>query len=129
MHEITDKMDSMDVFSFAITKVPKALKKLCSEFSISTDDVDKLVLHQANKLIIENIAKRMKMPMERVPLGLREYGNTTSASIPMAIVTECQGEVTTSRQKTLACGFGTGLAWGAAYFETDRIVCPDIIEI
>lgn len=129
MEELQCKMDSMDVFSFAITKVPKAIKKLCSEFSISLDDVDKLVLHQANKLIIENIAKRMRMPMEKVPLGLRNYGNTTSASIPLAIVSECHRDVTTGIQRNLVCGFGTGLAWGAAYFETEKIVCPNIIEI
>ena len=122
-------MDSMDVFSFAITKVPKALKSLCSEYEINVNEIDKLVLHQANKFMVENIAKRMKIPMEKVPLGLRYYGNTTSASIPMAIVTECQKQITTGTQKSLVCGFGTGLSWGAAYFETDKIVCPDVVEI
>lgn len=120
------KMESMDVFSFAITKVPKALKKLCTEYGIDISVIDKLILHQANKLIIDNIAKRMKMPMENVPLGLRNYGNTTSASIPLTIVSECQKEVTTSSQRILACGFGTGLAWGAVCFETENIICPDI---
>lgn len=129
MEDIESRMDSMDVFSFAITKVPKALKKLCKEFDINIEEVDKLVLHQANKLILDNIAKRMKMPMEKVPLGLRNYGNTTSACIPLAIVTECKESVTTGIQKNLVCGFGTGLAWGAAYFETNKLICPDIIEI
>lgn len=127
MEELASKMDSMDVFSFAITKVPKALKKLCAEFSINLEDVDKLVLHQANKLILENIAKRMKVSMEKVPLGLHAYGNTTSASIPLAMVTECCDQLKNEQQKSLVCGFGTGLAWGAAYIETDRIVCPEII--
>lgn len=122
-------MDSMDIFSFAITKIPKALKQLCSEFDINISDVDKLVLHQANKFMLENIAKRMKIPMDKVPLGLRFYGNTTSASIPLAMVTECQKELTMGPQKNLVCGFGTGLAWGAAYFETEKIVCPSVVEV
>ena len=122
-------MDSMDVFSFAITKIPKAMKNLCAEFDIDINSIDKLVLHQANKFMVENIAKRMKVPMEKVPLGLRYYGNTTSASIPLAIVTECQNQITTGEQKNLVCGFGTGLSWGAAYFETDKIACPDVVEI
>lgn len=122
-------MDSMDVFSFAIAKVPKAMKALCAEFDIDINSIDKLVLHQANKFMLENIAKRMKVPMDKVPLGLRYYGNTTSASVPLAIVTECQKQITTGIQKNLVCGFGTGLAWGAAYFETDKIVCPDVIEV
>lgn len=122
-------MDSMDVFSFAITKIPKALKNLCSEYKIDINSIDKLVLHQANKFMLENIAKRMKIPMEKVPLGLRYYGNTTSASVPLAMVTECKKELTMGMQKNLVCGFGTGLAWGAAYFETDKIVCPDVVEV
>ena len=122
-------MDSMDVFSFAITKIPKAMKNLCSEFDIDLDNIDKLVLHQANKFMIENIAKRMKIPMEKVPLGLRNYGNTTSASIPMAIITECQQQVTKGAQRNLVCGFGTGLSWGAAYFEINKIICPDVVEV
>ena len=123
------KMDSMDVFAFAITKVPKAIKKLCSEFEINVDEVDQLVLHQANKVILENIAKRMKIGMDKVPLSLRYFGNTTSVSIPLTLVTECASRLSSSHQKNLVCGFGTGLAWGAAYFETDNIICPTVIKI
>lgn len=123
------KMESMDIFSFAITKVPKALKKLCAEYSIDPAGVDNLVLHQANKMIVETIAKRLKMPKEKVVIGLRNYGNTTSASVPLAIVTECGDRMRAGKQKNLVCGFGTGLAWAAAYFETDKIICPEIIEL
>lgn len=129
VEEADSRMDSMDVFSFAITKVPKAIKKLCAEYAIDIPGVDNLVLHQANKMIVETIAKRLKMPSEKVVLGLRNYGNTTSASVPMAIVTECGDKMRTVKQKNLVCGFGTGLAWAAAYFETDKIVCPEIIEL
>ena len=123
----TDDMDGMDVFSFAITKVPKALKKLCAEYGINIDDVDHLVLHQANKLIVDAIAKRMKVPSEKVPLGLREYGNTTSASIPLTIVSECADSYRNGVQKSLICGFGTGLSWGSAYIETNKIIVPEVI--
>lgn len=126
-NKVDSKMDSMDVFSFAITKVPKAMKKLCSEFGISIDDVDQMVLHQANKMIIETIAKRMKISMEKVPLSLKNYGNTTSASIPMTIVSGSPDTYKKSHQRSLVCGFGTGLAWGAAYFETDNLVCPEVV--
>lgn len=129
MEEVTSKMDSMDVFSFAITKVPKAIKKLCAEFNISIDNVDNLALHQANKLIIDNIAKRLKMPSEKVLIGLCNYGNTTSASVPMALLSERNEVLSSEIQRTLACGFGTGLAWGAVYFETKNMICPKIIEI
>lgn len=125
--ETVDQMDSMDVFSFAITKVPKSLKRLCSEFDILLDDVDNLVLHQANKMIVEAIAKRMKLPPEKVVLGMKNYGNTTSASIPLAIVSERADSYRTGKQRSLVCGFGTGLSWGAAFFETQNIVIPEVI--
>lgn len=126
--QVSNKMDSMDVFSFAITKVPKALKKLCAAYEISLDNITNLYLHQANKLIIENIAKRMKVNMDKVPLSLKNYGNTTSASIPLTIVSNNEGR-TDVNEKILACGFGTGLAWGAVYFETRNMICPKIIEV
>lgn len=123
----TSHMDSMDVFSFAITNVPKNIKKLCVEYNINVDDVDKLVLHQANKMIIGAIAKRLKIPIEKVPMSLKNYGNTTSASIPLTIVSECAETYKNNKNKTLACGFGTGLSWGAVYFETDNLVIPEVI--
>lgn len=126
-NQSTDNMDGMDVFSFAITKIPKALKKLCSEFDIEIDNVDNLVLHQANKLIIDAIAKRLKIPTEKVPLSLRDYGNTTSASIPLTIVHACKREYSSGKQRTLVCGFGNGLSWGSAFFETEKIVLPDVV--
>lgn len=123
----TDDMDGMDVFSFAITKVPKALKKLCAEFSLKIEEADRLILHQANKLIVDAIAKRLKMPVDKVPLGLRQYGNTTSASIPLTIVSECADAYRSEKQKSLVCGFGTGLSWGSAYFETNHIIVPEVV--
>lgn len=122
-----DDMDGMDVFSFAITKVPKLLKKLCTEFELDMENIDHLVLHQANKLIVDAIAKRLKMPSEKVSLGLRDYGNTTSASIPLTIVSEHGKEFRNGHQKLLVCGFGTGLSVAAAFIETDNIVCPKVI--
>ncbi len=124
--ENTSHMDSMDVFSFAITKVPKAIKKLCAEYEINMEDIDQLVLHQANKMIDETIAKRMKVQMEKVPLSLKNYGNTTSASIPLTMVSESAELYKQGKKRTIVCGFGTGLAWGAAYFETNNLVIPEV---
>ena len=121
------KMDGMDVFSFAITKAPKSMKKLCSEFNICIDDVDNLFMHQANKMILENIAKRIKIQMSKVPLSLVNYGNTVAASIPLTMVTERRIELATKKQKNLACAFGTGLSWGTVYFETEHIAIPELV--
>jgi 3-oxoacyl-[acyl-carrier-protein] synthase-3 len=127
MDLVDDKMDGMDVFAFAITTVPKAIKKMCENFEIDRTNVDKFVFHQANKLMLDTIAKRLKEDSSKVPMSLREYGNTTQASIPLTIVSECAEEYKTKPIKTLACGFGTGLACATVYFETQNIVCPKVI--
>ena len=124
---VADQMDGMSVFSFGITTPPKSIKKLCEQYEINLADVDKLVLHQANKFMLNKIAKKLKIEAEKVPSCLRDYGNTTNSSIPLTIVTQCNKEYAIQKQRTLACGFGTGLAWGSVYFETEKIICPEIV--
>jgi 3-oxoacyl-[acyl-carrier-protein] synthase-3 len=127
MDLVDDKMDGMDVFAFAITTVPKAIKKMCEHFSIDRSTIDKFVFHQANKLMLDTIAKRLKEDTSKVPMSLNEYGNTTQASIPLTIVSECAKEYSCGATKTIACTFGTGLTCASAYFETNNIVCPKVI--
>ena len=124
---LEDTMDGMSVFSFGITMPPKSIKLLCEYFEIDMETVDKLVLHQANLFMVNKIAKKLKIPVEKVPSCLKDYGNTTSTSIPLTIVTQCQSEYSNEKQKTLACAFGTGLSWATAYFETEKIIVPSII--
>lgn len=124
---VDDLMDGMSVFSFGISAPPKSIKKLCEHFSIDLNMIDKLVLHQANMFMVKKIAKKLKMDMEKVPSCLKDYGNTTSTSIPLTIVTQCRKDYSEKKQKTIACAFGTGLAWASVFFETEGIVCPEII--
>jgi 3-oxoacyl-[acyl-carrier-protein] synthase-3 len=128
MDLVEDKMDGMDVFAFAISTVPKSIKKLCEAFAIDRSCVDKFIFHQANKLMIDTFAKRLKVDASMVPMCLKEYGNTTQASIPLTIVAECAEEYSEKQIKTIACGFGTGLACATVYFETNNIVVPKVIE-
>lgn len=125
---VDDLMDGMSVFSFGITTPPKSIKKLCEKFELDLLGIDKIVLHQANKFMINKIAKKLKVDMNKVPSCLKDYGNTTNSSIPLTIVTQCNKEYSSEKLSSLSCGFGTGLSWGTVYFETDHIVCPDIIN-
>lgn len=122
-----DVMDGMSVFSFGITVPPKSIKKLCESFGIDLNDVDKVVLHQANEFMLKKIVKKLKVDSDKVPMSLRDYGNTTSASIPLTIVSQCGKEYASQKLRTVCCGFGTGLSWGTACFETDHIVCPEVL--
>lgn len=127
MEAVTDAMDGMSVFSFGITMPPKSMKKLCSEYGVEIGDIDKLLIHQANLFMVNKIAKKMKVDDSKVPISLKDYGNTTSCTIPLTLVSQCANDYANKKQKTLACGFGTGLAWASVYFETENIVCPDVI--
>ena len=120
-------MDGMSVFSFGITAPPKSLKNLCAEYSLDINSIDKVVIHQANLFMLKKIIKKLKIDPAKAPSCLKEYGNTTSASIPLTIVSQCKKEYEGGKQKSLVCGFGTGLSWASAYFETNNIVIPEVI--
>lgn len=123
------ELDGMDVFSFGITKAPKSVKQLCDHFNINIEDIDVYSFHQANLMMNEMIRKKLKLPEVKVPYCMNEFGNTSSASIPLVLVTRDREGLRNTTQKHIACGFGVGLSWGSVYFETDKIVVPDLIEI
>ncbi len=127
--DIDLELDGMDVFSFGITKAPKSVKQLCEHFGIDKDNVDIFTFHQANLMMNEMIRKKLKLPEEKVPYCMDEFGNTSCASIPLALVTREREKLQTQTVKHIACGFGVGLSWGSVYFETDKIVVPKLIEI
>ncbi len=123
------ELDGMDVFSFGITKAPKSVRQLCEHFGIDKDNADLFTFHQANLMMNEMIRKKLKLPEDKVPYCMDEFGNTSCASIPLALVTREREKLQTEKLKHVACGFGVGLSWGSAYFETDKIIVPELIEI
>ncbi|MCM1291318.1 MAG: ketoacyl-ACP synthase III [Prevotella sp.] len=127
--DIDLELDGMDVFSFGITKAPKSVKQLCEHFGIDKEGVDLFTFHQANLMMNEMIRKKLKLPNEKVPYCMDEFGNTSCASIPLALVTREREKLQNERLKHIACGFGVGLSWGSVYFETDKIAVPELIEI
>lgn len=122
-------LDGMNVFGFSITEPPKSVKALCEHFDILIDDIDYLLLHQANKYMDDKIGKKLKVPIEKIPFSLMEYGNTSSASIPMTVVAGIGKSIECQKSVTIMCGFGAGLSWGSAYVVMDHIVCPELIEL
>lgn len=123
------ELDGMDVFSFGITKAPKSVKQLCEHYNIDKDAVDIFTFHQANLMMNEMIRKKLKLPIDKVPYCMDQFGNTSCASIPLALVTRKADKLRTSKVKHIACGFGVGLSWGSAFFETDNITIPGLIEL
>ena len=129
MHRMQTRMKGMDVFSFAISTVPKSIKKLMAEEGKSAEDYDYFILHQANMMINEMIRKKIKALPEKVPYSLREFGNTSMASIPLTIVTQLKGKVENRTTSYIGCGFGVGLSWGTVSFKTKDLVISDLVEL
>lgn len=122
-------LDGMDVFSFGINKAPQTVKTLFDNINAQIDGTDYFIFHQANKLMNEKIRKKLSIPEEKYLYSLQKYGNTSSATIPLTMVTQIQTPLQTKNLNLLLCGFGVGLSWGSVYVNTQNIVCPDLIQI
>lgn len=120
-------VNGMDVFAFAIKVPPRSLEGLIEHFQIDLGSIDYLFLHQANKYIDERIRKKLKLPENRVPYCLQDFGNTNSASIPLAMVVCKSDELVSGSYECLGCGFGVGLAWGSIHYFVDSILSASLI--
>lgn len=120
-------MLGMDVFSFGITAAPKSVKAIRKFANIGDDDIDYYVFHQANKLMIDTINKKLKLTIDRTPRCLAKYGNTSSASVPLTIIANFAGNRERDL-KLICCGFGIGLSWGsvALTLSKNAIILPVI---
>ena len=107
------RMDGQAVFKFAVRKVPEIIQEVLEENQMKKEEIKYYVLHQANLRIIEQVAKRLKEPMEKFPVNLQEYGNTSSASIPILLHELNRDGKLKSGDRILLAGFGGGLTWGA----------------
>lgn len=127
-NRLQTRMKGMDVFSFGITTAPKSVKKLGEHFGFDYQNADYLILHQANMKMNNMIAKKLKFEPERVPSCMYHFGNTSSASIPLTIVTELKGKLSETT-KFICCGFGVGLSWGTVRFDTKNLIISNLVEI
>ena len=106
-------MNGQEVYKFATREVPRVVKEALESAEMTADDVDHLLLHQANIRIMEVVAKRLKIPFEKVITNLDQYGNTSAGSIPIAL-SEAVASGKVKKGDVIACsGFGAGLSWGA----------------
>lgn len=105
-------MDGMSVFTFTISDVPKSIKEYMEWQGTTVDSYDCFAMHQANKYIHLQLAKKLKISAEKMPLSLDRFGNTSGASIPLTLCDSFGAEDKSRVIKMLACGFGVGLSWG-----------------
>lgn len=109
-------MNGKEVYRFAVTKVPEVIEKALYRANLSTNEIDWLILHQANQRILNAVAERLNLPPEKVISNLANYGNTSAASIPLALDEAVRHGKIQSGDVIATSGFGAGLSWGAAIF-------------
>jgi 3-oxoacyl-[acyl-carrier-protein] synthase-3 len=122
-------MEGMDVFSFGISTAPKTVRSILDYCKLNVSQIDYFIFHQANHFMNEMIRKKLKIKSEQVPYSLGKFGNTSSATIPLTMISELKGELQEKSLKLIFCGFGIGLSWGTMYVETSNLVCADLLEI
>lgn len=114
-------MNGADVFKFSISEVPKLIKEFYSDHNIDTNTINSYFMHQANLFIMKNIAKRIKISEEQMPVSIDRYGNTGAATIPLTICDYySRNNFDTVTSKVLICGFGIGLSLGVGIIEMNN---------
>lgn len=122
-------MNGPEIFSFAMREVPASILQLARNAGLSLAQVDYFVMHQANRILNETIRKKLGIAPEKTPYSLDEFGNTSSASIPLTMVTRIGAPLGDQACRLLLSGFGVGLSWGNALVENPPICCVPLIEV
>lgn len=123
------KMDGGRIFDFTMEKIAPSIESLMQYANIGIDKIDHFIFHQANKFILQNIALKLGIPMEKINTDtLTNYGNQCGASIPCTISNVYRQDVAANQRKCLLSGFGVGLSWASAIVDLNNIYCSDLME-
>lgn len=122
-------MQGDDVFAFVISNVPRATRALIEYFNVDLEKIDYFLIHHASKFIISKLKKKLKLPDEKVPILLKDYGNSSNASIPLTITTALSQEVLSRPLSLYISGFGVGLSLGVGILNLNIPLVCDKIEI
>lgn len=120
-------INGMNVFSFAISKPPKSVEEFIQVEEIDKEkDIDYYLIHQANKMIVDRVVKKLKLPIDKVPYNLEEYGNLGGASLPSLMVTRLKDQLSSGPQRLLMSSFGLGLTWATMKASFGPLIIPEI---
>ena len=121
-------MKGEDVFNFVIVEVPKDIKRLMNAVGEDIHSCDYYVFHQANTFINSYVAKKLKLDAAKVPWSIHKFGNTSSVSVPLTIVSELKDKLS-GRKKLLLSAFGVGMTWGTAIVPFVDCKISDIVNV
>jgi 3-oxoacyl-[acyl-carrier-protein] synthase III len=121
-------MDGESVFNFVAIEVPKDIKRVAQFAGINLDEINYFVFHQANNFMNKYVAKKLKIDENKIPTTIAKFGNTSSVSIPLTIISELKNELLKDKVLCLS-GFGVGMSWASAIIKLDNCYLSEIVEI
>ena len=121
-------MNGADVFNFVIVEVPRDIKRLMEVSGEDIQSMDFFVFHQANAFINNHIAKKLRLPVEKIPWTIQKYGNTSSVSVPLTIVSELKDKMQ-GQKRLMLNAFGVGMAWATAIVPFVDCRISEIVEL
>lgn len=126
--QIDLKMDGMGVFNSVVKNAPPSMKRIMEAEGAASEDYDFLLLHQANGMMIDQLAKKMKFDAARFPKSLDRYGNIGSGSIPLNICSELKERTESARSRVLMSAFGAGFSVGSCSVELGPCPCAGVAD-
>ena len=121
-------MDGLEVFNFTLKVVPKSINDILSFSNSEINNIDYFLFHQANKFMIDFFVKKLKINSEKVPISLDTFGNVSSPTIPLTIVSRLNKKSKNEKRQILMSGFGAGLSWGTAVLDLSECHICNLIE-
>ena len=122
-------MDGTQVMAFSLKQVAPSIERTLNEAGKAISDMDYVVLHQANAMMLKTLGQKIKAREDQLIYAVRDFGNTSSTSIPLALCDHMNKVTVASNLSLLLCGFGVGWWWATAVWQTEAPVCHDIIRI
>jgi len=122
-------LNGAEVFAFTLRAVPNLLRDALESAGTSLDAIDMVVPHQANRMMLDHIRKKIGCPPEKFLIDMEKFGNTSSASIPLAICHRLSGPIAERRMKLLMSGFGVGWSWGTLVADVGPIPAPVVEDL
>ena len=127
-HDEHGYMNGADVFNFVLKEIPKNFKSVLEQSANTNDTIDFNVFHQANDYMNNYLAKKLKLDIAKVPSCIAQFGNTSSVSIPLTIVSQLQNQLE-GPKKLMLCGFGVGMSWATAQINVDDCKISNLVEL